>query len=453
MKKTLRRLLFCIVFCLGMSLFEVSAAETVPANSQKGYVLEDGTVVDGIAVNIEAKEYYSRAFKVLELVNRERSAAGVEPLVMDKYMMEVAMQRIYETVLYWCHTRPSGTNLRTISLYLMGENIAGGQYTPEDVMEGWMNSSGHKANILDPAYTRIGIGCIEVQGTTYWIQCFGCMDADAVDRASYVDGKNSRTVIAAKDPEYYTAKLFVDKNEMKVGQTQEAIVFWGRNLENSGAIIESSNPSVCTVSGKTIKAVGTGKATISMYFPDYKEGVRTAEITVSKGIQVKVRLNPGKGKIKSNQLTVFYDETYGELEKPVRKGCIFDGWYTRKNGGDYISEYSEVNRKKDHTLYAQWYKVNVGKTGIKKVTNISGKKLKATWKWCYGAEGYQVVCATNSKFSKNKKTINVEKTSAVFSGLKKNKTYYVKVRGYALDSMGKKVYGKYSSVDKIKIKK
>ena len=70
-----------------------------------------------------------------------------------------------------------------------------------------------------------------------------------------------------------------------------------------------------------------------------------------------------------------------------------------------------------------------------------------------GVKGYEITYATNSKFTKGKKVITTTKTSKTFTKLKKGKTYYVRVRAYKVDSTGKKVYGKYSSVKKIKIKK
>ena len=54
----------------------------------------------------------------------------------------------------------------------VGENIAYGYRDPEDVMDGWMHSSGHKANILRTNYDRIGVGCYINNGTCYWVQLF-----------------------------------------------------------------------------------------------------------------------------------------------------------------------------------------------------------------------------------------------------------------------------------------
>lgn len=95
------------------------------------------------------------------------------------------------------------------------------------------------------------------------------------------------------------------------------------------------------------------------------------------------------------------------------------------------------------------------KVTVSKVSNVKGKKLKVKWKKVSGANGYQIVIATNKKFTSGKKTVTVKNgktTSKTISKLKKKKTYYVKVRAYK-NANGQKVWGSYSSVKKVKIKK
>ena len=95
------------------------------------------------------------------------------------------------------------------------------------------------------------------------------------------------------------------------------------------------------------------------------------------------------------------------------------------------------------------------KVTISKVSNTSSKKLKVVWKKVKSVSGYQVQIATNKKFTSGKKTYTIKKaatTSKTITGLKKKKTYYVRVRAYNT-SGSKKVYGKYSAVKKITIKK
>ena len=93
------------------------------------------------------------------------------------------------------------------------------------------------------------------------------------------------------------------------------------------------------------------------------------------------------------------------------------------------------------------------KAKISKVTNKASKKLVVKWKKISDTAGYEVSIATKKSFKSGKKTKNVSKTTYTFSKLKKGKTYFVRVRAYRKDSSGKKVYGAYSKVKKIKISK
>lgn len=116
--------------------------------------------------------------RVLELVNEERAAAGLNPVTLDTAASRAALVRAKETVKSFSHTRPDGRNFTTalteqgVNYRMAGENIAWGQRSPEQVMEGWMNSAGHRANILNESYTHIGIGYHQENGVNYWTQLF-----------------------------------------------------------------------------------------------------------------------------------------------------------------------------------------------------------------------------------------------------------------------------------------
>lgn len=116
--------------------------------------------------------------QVLALVNKERIAVGLTSLTMDESLRNVA--RIKSTDMrtngYFSHTSPTyGSPFDmmkqfSISYTKAGENIAQGYTTPETVVKGWMNSSGHRKNILDSDFTHIGIG-YDSNGH-YWTQMF-----------------------------------------------------------------------------------------------------------------------------------------------------------------------------------------------------------------------------------------------------------------------------------------
>ena len=120
----------------------------------------------------------SLAEQVVALVNKERAAAGLNPLTINESAMSAALVRAKEIRQSFSHTRPNGSSFSTalkeqgVSYRGSGENIAYGQRSPEEVMKAWMNSSGHRANILNEKYTSIGVGCYEQNGTLYWAQLF-----------------------------------------------------------------------------------------------------------------------------------------------------------------------------------------------------------------------------------------------------------------------------------------
>lgn len=117
--------------------------------------------------------------KVVELVNKERKSAGLNPVTLNTDATTAAQVRAEESSVSFSHTRPDGTSFATalkdagVSYRSCGENIAWGQKTPEQVMEGWMNSAGHRANILNASYTEIGVGFYQnASGVNYWSQLF-----------------------------------------------------------------------------------------------------------------------------------------------------------------------------------------------------------------------------------------------------------------------------------------
>ena len=123
-------------------------------------------------VDVNGYRSYTEAYKVLDIVNKERAKVGLKPLVMDESLLESAMVRAAELFIFFNHTRPSGYSCFSINDKVFGENIASGYRTPEHVMNGWMNSQGHRENILRD-YSTIGIGCVEINGMKAWVQVFG----------------------------------------------------------------------------------------------------------------------------------------------------------------------------------------------------------------------------------------------------------------------------------------
>lgn len=120
----------------------------------------------------------SYAAEVVRLVNAERAKNGLSALKASTAVTRAAQVRAGEIRTSFSHTRPNGTSCFTAlgqagaSYRGAGENIAYGQATPAAVMNSWMNSSGHRANILNSKFTTIGVGYTVINGTPYWIQMF-----------------------------------------------------------------------------------------------------------------------------------------------------------------------------------------------------------------------------------------------------------------------------------------
>ncbi len=121
------------------------------------------------------KDYYSLSHKVYEIVNQERIKAGVKPLRFNDKVYKAAMIRAKECHKYFSHIRPNGKDCFTalseagVKQNYAGENIAVGFSSPKSVMEVWMQSSGHRSNILNPVFTDFGCG---VCNTGEWTQFF-----------------------------------------------------------------------------------------------------------------------------------------------------------------------------------------------------------------------------------------------------------------------------------------
>ena len=143
-------------------LFALSLLVLVPAKVEAANPSSKVTVVTMGALE------RSRARAVVKLVNEEREAKNLKPLVMTDELETIAVQRAVELSAYPEHDRPNGEECFNVlddyefDCSLARENIAMGFKTSTSVMDAWMESSGHKANILNPEFTHIGVACFEM---------------------------------------------------------------------------------------------------------------------------------------------------------------------------------------------------------------------------------------------------------------------------------------------------
>lgn len=150
------------------------------------------------AVSYDSSQLAEYAEQVAVLVNKERNTYGLQPVKVSPILSEAANIRASELKENFSHTRPNGTSCFTamseleIQYSAAAENIAYGQKNPESVMNAWMNSSGHRANILNEKMEYIGVGVSYQDGVYYWSQFFAV--SNSLSNGAYLPGENEDTV-------------------------------------------------------------------------------------------------------------------------------------------------------------------------------------------------------------------------------------------------------------------
>ena len=157
--------------------YQVGTGEIIAANPQ---VENPNLIYPGQVLNIPQVSQAVRAYEqeVVRLVNAQRAQNGLKPLAENWELSRVARYKSADMASrrYFSHESPTyGSPYQMmrnfgISFRSAGENIAYGQRTPAAVVGAWMNSSGHRANILNSSYTHIGVGYHEAGN--YWTQMF-----------------------------------------------------------------------------------------------------------------------------------------------------------------------------------------------------------------------------------------------------------------------------------------
>lgn len=157
---------------------EAIQIKLVPKNSDTSQ-FEDGK--KAYIKGTPTANYSTQAQEVLAQCNAQRQASGIAALSLDPELTKAANIRAQEIATLFSHTRPDGRKCFTVldqigySYWSAGENIAAGYGNSSAVMNGWMNSPGHRSNILNAGFKRLGVGYVYIPNSEYgyyWVQIF-----------------------------------------------------------------------------------------------------------------------------------------------------------------------------------------------------------------------------------------------------------------------------------------
>ncbi|OAA86904.1 SafA/ExsA family spore coat assembly protein [Clostridium ljungdahlii] len=157
---------------------QVGISELISANPQ---IANPAMIIPGQKISIPNIDVKTMENQVVQLVNQARVNSGLQPFTANWELSRVARYKSQDMANkgYFDHTSPTYGSPFTmmqnfgIKFTAAGENIAMGQRTAQDVMNSWMNSPGHRANILNPSFNQIGVGLAKSSnGTCYWTQQF-----------------------------------------------------------------------------------------------------------------------------------------------------------------------------------------------------------------------------------------------------------------------------------------
>lgn len=158
--------------------YQVGLSEIISANTQ---IRNPALIYPGQKINIPAVTTTTQENEVVRLVNIQRAKAGLPALKINWQLSRVARYKSADMANkgYFSHNSPTyGTPFQMmenfgLSFTAAGENIAYGQRTPAEVMDGWMNSPGHRSNIMSSSFSEIGVGLAKNKnGVCYWTQQF-----------------------------------------------------------------------------------------------------------------------------------------------------------------------------------------------------------------------------------------------------------------------------------------
>ena len=228
---------------------------------------------------------YDYAYQVLDLVNQERAKKNRNPVTMDKNLLECAMTRAEELTVYASHIRPNGSTCFSAFPYFEdpSENLAINQGTPEEVMESWIESSGHYTNIMNSKNVSAGIGCYSQNGHLYWIQCFSSHATEACTQPANQNVSPVLSVLPRLVNIHFNVsspvKFTEEQKTLTIYATCNGFSYMSSSLDPSSFTWSTGDPSVATVDQSgVIRLKSKGNTTVTATLKSCPDKILTADL-------------------------------------------------------------------------------------------------------------------------------------------------------------------------------
>jgi glucan-binding YG repeat protein len=412
---------------------------------------ESSSDLDEYNLTFSGNHVYYAAFDILDMVNEERQKAGAPPVVMTKQLFDGANQRGAEAYLSFSHTRTDGTLCFTVSPLAYGENIASiiAWGTPaKNMMTMWMNSPGHRDNILNPNWTEIGVGMYSNSGAALGVQLFGNRTViptdDLLARSDYPEYESKTSTI-------YCKSAFITRNGIIDTTTGDKYITEAGKLAYKRWVIEE--PKTYYVGGADGLTLVSGRVKIgadtyffanNLVFEDGSSGM--IKDWLIDDVTGNVYYYGKDGKEAQNKIVTFTEPTSASWNNVINFAA--GKYYFGSNGKMVKSKMVKVGSNKYYfDASGKMVQSKIVKVGSSKYyLSSNGKMVKSKTVKIQGAKYH---FAANGKMVKSK-IVKVGNAKYYFgSNGKMVKSKIVKVKGskYYFAANGKMVKNKTVKVN------
>lgn len=309
---------------------------------------------------------YVAAYQVLDLLNKDRAAAGLAALTMDPGLLESAMERAAECSLYYDHIRPNSENCYSIDTKMYRENIAVGYSTAASVEAAWMNSATHKANIMAGDNKSVGIGVFVINNTYYWTQCFSLSPSvNASQPANTARTYKIRTVQTLVDPRFKQGTLNLNKKgataQFEVWVTNQKYSAISTRVDASSYNWSVDNGNFVIDANGTVKANKWGTANVTAVNKNNGNYNLYGSVTLSTNATVS---NPGIFLAELGKDHIVAGMTY----KITEQTDVEFSWYLSTDGKNW----TVLQDWKENDEWLRWAPDTFGEYSLKCAARVCG---------------------------------------------------------------------------------